>query len=397
MIRIKYLCRVLALVAVLLALLLLIFPPAPVKATADMSIIPLSENVAIETTRTAKTEPDSGPVGTEVRVSGAGFRIGEDGITITYDGEILKCNIAADHMGSWETIVEVPPSTKGRHRIGIYGSSFTPKGIVPDSYFDVIPQIHFIPKMYFEPGSKKTTTELTVIGMGFAEDESVSISFDSFKIAEAVVDSLGSFSATFEVPERKSKEYAIDVAGSSGSSAQAIYFIQKTPPPAPQLSSPVNGARLEILSSPVDVILGPARYLAGVFNYLMGSTAKSLKPGLATFVWTEAAESSTARYVLQIARTYDFSSLDIVKTGLGSPSYTLSGDDVLTPGAYNWRVKAVDDAGDESEWSAAWTFELIYISDRVLTNYVVGLLLLIGAAVIGLLILQVNKPKKLGK
>jgi len=382
MIRIKYLFGVLALITVLipLQLLLVVILPAGVKADTNSRIyVP-----------TAEVEPVSGPVGTEITVTGAGFRISEDGITITYDGEIIKCNIIADTLGSWKSTATIPPSTKGRHIVGFFGSDFTPRGIVRDRYFDVIPKIDLVSQTYIEPISKKTSTKLTATGTGFAKNESINISLDEFELAAAVADDSGSFNAIFEVPQvKETKEYVIAAAGSSGSSAQANFFVQKPRPPAPQLLSPVQGVRLEIINSPIDVILGPAR----VFDYLKGSTPKSLKSGLATFVWTKTAESINARYVLQIARTYDFSSPVIVKEGLSSSSYTLSGDDVLTPGAYNWRVKTVDDAGDESEWSQVWKFEVISISDRVLTIYVVSLLLLIGALVIGVLIWRVNRPK----
>jgi hypothetical protein len=384
MTRIKYLFGVLALITVLLPLQLLVFLPAAVKAATSSRIF----------TPMAEVEPVSGPVGTEITVSGAGFRTSEDGITITYDGEIIKCNIVADTIGSWKSTAEIPPSTKGRHKIGVYGSDFTPRGVIRDSYFDVIPKINLVSQMYFEPISKKTSTKLTVMGTGFAKNESINISFDELELTAAVADGSGSFNAILEVPQvKKTKEYVIAAAGSSGSSAQANFFIEKSRPPAPQLLSPVPGVRLEIFSSPVDVIFGFAKYLTGLFDYLRGSTPKSLKPGLATFVWTETAESSNASYVLEIARTYDFSSPVIVKADLSSSSYTLSEDDVLTPGAYNWRVKTVADIGDESEWSEVWKFEVIVTSDRVRIIYVVSLLLLIGALVVGVLIWRVNSPK----
>jgi hypothetical protein len=383
MMRIKYLFGVLALITVL-PLQLLVFLPAPVKAATSIRVF----------TPMAEVEPVSGPVGAEITVSGVGFRTSEDGITITYDGEIIMTNIVADTVGDWKTTVEIPPSTKGRHRIGVYGSDFTPIGVVHDSYFDVIPKINLVSQMYFEPISRKTSTKLTVTGMGFTKDESVNISFDAIKLAAAVADGSGSFSAILEVAQVKSsKEYVIAVAGSSGSSAQANFFVQKSQPPAPQLSSPVQGVRLENFASLADMVSGLARYLTGIFDYLSGSTPKGLKPGLATFVWTKTAESNNASYVLQIARTSDFSSPVLVKAGLDSSSYTLSGDDVLTPGIYNWRVKAIDDVGDESEWSETWNFEVIFISDRVLTIYVISLLLLIGALVVGLLIWRVNRPE----
>jgi hypothetical protein len=177
----------------------------------------------------------------------------------------------------------------------------------------------------------------------------------------------------------------IAAAGSDGSSAQANFFIEKPRPAAPKLLSPVQGISLEIFNSPIDVIFAPARAL--------GSTQKTLKSIPAAFAWTETAESSNASYVLQIARTYDFLSPVIVKANLSSPSYTLSKKDVLAPGSYYWRVKTVDDFGDESEWSETGKFEVILVSDRVLTISVVSLLLLIGALVVGISIWRLNSPR----
>src|SRR4030042_2617020 len=379
-IRNKYLFGVLGLINVLVTLQLLAFLPAAVKADSSSRIY----------VHTAYVEPVSGPVGTEITVTGAGFRISEDGITITYDGEIIKCNIIADTLGNWKSSATIPPSTKGRHTIGVFGSDFTPRGIVRDSYFEVIPKIDLVSQMYFEPISKKTSIKLTVTGTGFAKNEAINISFNELELASAVADDRGSFNATLEVPQvKETKEYLIDATGSSGSSAKANFFVQKPRPSAPQLLSPDQGIRLEIFDSPIDVILAPAR----VFNYRSDSTPKSLKPVQATFVWTKTTESSNASYVLYIARAYDFSSSVIVKADLSSPSYTLSGDDVLTPGTYNWRVKTIDDFGDESEWSEARKFEVILVSDRVLTITAVSLLLLIGALVVGISIWRENSPK----
>jgi IPT/TIG domain len=376
MIRIKYLFGVSYLVTVLLTSPLLAFLPAVVKAdTGNRVFVPMAE-----------VKPVSGPVGTEITVTGAGFRISEDGITITYDGEIIKCNLIADYVGSWEGTATIPPSTKGRHTVGVFGSDFTPRGIVRDSYFDVVPNIDLISQKYFEPVSNKSSIKLTVSGTGFAKNESIKISFDESELAKAVADDSGSFDAVFEVPQvAETKEYVIAAAGNDGSSAQANFFVEKPRPAAPGLLSPVQGASLEIFNSPVDVILAPARAL--------GSTPKNLKSIPANFTWTETTESSNASYVLQIARSYDFLSPVIVKANLSTPSYALSEEDVLAPGSYYWRVKTVDDFGDESEWSESRNFEVILVSHRVQTITVVSLLLLIGALVVGVSIWRVTSPK----
>jgi hypothetical protein len=369
--RIKYLLGALALATILLPLLLSALPLATVKAdTGDRVYVP-----------TARIEPASGPVGTEIIVTGAGFRVSEDGITITYDGEIIKCNLIADTLGNWKGTATIPPSTKGRHTVGVFGSDFTPRGIVRDNYFDVVPKIDLSAKKYFEPMSKKTSTKLTVTGTGFAKNESTNISFNESILASATADDSGSFGAVLEVPQvKETKEYVIAAAGNAGSLAQANFLVEKPPPPTPQLLSPAQGASLEIYYSPLDVILAPIR----IFKSLTGSTPKSSKPVATTFDWTETDEPDNAGYILQIALTDDFSSPVIVKADLSNASYTLSEGDVLTPGVYYWRVKTADDSGDESEWSAVRKFEVILVSDRTLTITVVGLLLLMGILVVGI-------------
>jgi hypothetical protein len=378
--RMKYLFGALALATILLSLQLLAFLPSAVKAdTGNRVYVP-----------TADVEPNSGPVGTEITVTGAGFRVSEDGITITYDGEIIKCNLIADTLGNWKGTATIPPSTKGRHTIGVFGSDFTPRGIVRDNYFDVVPKIDLSAQTYFEPMSKKTSIKLTVMGTGFAKNESTNISFNESILASAVSDDSGSFGAILEVPQVKdTKEYVIAAAGNSGSLAQANFLVEKPPPPTPQLLSPTQGTSLEIYNSPLDVILAPAR----IFNSLTGSTPKSSKPVTTTFNWTEPDESDNVRYVLQIALTDDFSSPVIVKADLSNASYTLSEGDVLTPGVYYWRVKTADDSGDESEWSAVRKFEVILVSDRILNITAVSLLLLIGILVVGISLWRVNSAR----
>jgi hypothetical protein len=45
----------------------------------------------------------------------------------------------------------------------------------------------------------------------------------------------------------------------------------------------------------------------------------------------------------------------LTKTGLTSPTYTLTGGEALSDGTCSWRVRAVDGAGNPSGWSSVWT------------------------------------------
>ena len=340
--------------------------------------------------RWAKVQPVSGPVGTEITIDGFGFRLGEDGITITYDGKIIKCNIVAEVDGSWSTTINIPASTQGYHTIGVYGSSFTPKGVVPDTDFEVIPQIEL------QPTSGNKGTKVTVTGTGFAKDETITISYDEMTLDTAVVaDDTGSFSAILEVPQSKGKEHTVTATGSDGNSAQASFITEKTPPSAPQLLSPEQGAKLEIFGSVGDVMVGTTKYLLGVIVYLRGPKPEALKLAPSTFDWSEVAASGDASYIFQVARTNDFSSPVLVKEGLVNSEYTVSKEDVLTSGSYSWRIRAIDDVGNESPWSENQEFEVVPISTRVLIlSLAIPLLLIAVVVVSGILTWRIEMSKR---
>ncbi len=311
-------------------------------------------------TRYAKVEPTSGPVGTEITINGFGFRVGEDGVTITWDGEIILCNIVAEADGSWITTLNIPPCTRGHHTIGVYGSSFTPKGIVPDTDFNVVSDIKL------QPTSGNKGTKVTVNGSGFAKDEAIAISFNEMTLdVKATAGNAGSFSAAFEVPQSKVQDNKAEATGNAGNSADAIFIIEKIAPDAPKLLSPEQGAKLEVFPSVGDVFLGTAKRLIGIIA-LRNSRQQSFVAARTTFDWTDVDDKGKASYTLQIARDGNFSSPALVKEGLADSEYTLSKEDSLTKDIYSWRVKAVDDIGNESPWPEAQEFELGPMSTRVL-------------------------------
>jgi hypothetical protein len=65
-------------------------------------------------------------------------------------------------------------------------------------------------------------------------------------------------------------------------------------------------------------------------------------------------------YHLQVASDRNFASMVLEKKGLTESEYTLTGEEKLAAVKkevpYYWRVKAIDDAANESEWSAPWSF-----------------------------------------
>ena len=336
----------------------------------------------------AKVEPTSGPVGTEITIDGFGFRTGEDGITITWDGEIILCNLVGGPDGSWSAKLNIPPCTKGYHTIGVYGSSFTPKGIVPDTDFNVVPHIEL------QPASGNKGTKVTANGTGFANGETITLSFEGTTLdAKAVTDNVGSFSAIFEVPQSSVKDNKVKATGSAGNSAEAIFVAEKIAPPAPTPLSPLQGAELKIFDSFSDVLLGPAKRITEIITS-RDSRQQDSGPPIAAFDWSDVNTEGKISYTLQIARGDDFSSQVLLKENLADSEYTLSRNGISTKEIYFWRVKAVDDVGNESPWSEVQEFDVISMSNQdLILSLTIPILFIFAIVAVAMLTWRKHRAK----
>jgi hypothetical protein len=303
----------------------------------------------------------TGPAGTEIRAKGFGFRTGEDGITIAFDGEIILCNIVGAGDGSWEATAQIPPGTRGTHTITVYGSSFTPIGTVPDIQFEVTPGLKL------EPDAGNRGNKITATGTGFNKNEIVTMTFDATNLdVSPIADDRGSFTATFVVPPFKGKNHTVIAAGKSGNSARATFTANKPSPAAPQLKAPPPNAVVKIYNSAGDVFSGTLKYAAGLFTRTPNQQVSYSQAPKIIFIWTQPAHAEDAQYSLQVASESDFVTTAMVKNNLESPRYVVSQHDVLPAGTYYWRIKAVDSVGNESPWSEVWQFEVIPMSSEVL-------------------------------
>lgn len=305
----------------------------------------------------AKAEPLSGPVGTEVKIQGMGFRTGEDGITITYDNEIIQCNIVGGPDGSWDTTIAIPSSTAGYHKIGIYGSSFTPKGIVPDIQFKVTPKIEL------QPDSGSKGDRVTVKGAGFASNEKITINFDSIVLDTVTADSLGCFEFAFHVPQSHKGEYTVTASGGSGNTSKVSFIVDKAAPLPPKLLYPKDKDKVEIFDSTGKLVSSTGAFLAYAMTFWNKSSNHGFViPGV-NLSWASAVEDENVTYTLQISRGWEnnFVTPILVEKHLTETNYKCN----LPPGYYTWRVRATDDIGNESPWSEQGQFQTVVFSPRV--------------------------------
>jgi hypothetical protein len=102
----------------------------------------------------------------------------------------------------------------------------------------------------------------------------------------------------------------------------------------------------------------------------------TLRSGKVTFQWQGVTGGTGYTYTLEI-NTWS-------KPGIAESSYTLTDTatviETLPKGTYSWRVKIVDDYGNESAWSDSIKFTVSPIPTWVWV--VVGLVVLVGLMVV---------------
>jgi len=276
-----------------------------------------------------KLEPVSGYlggaiyVGDGLYVGGVGFEANETGIKITYDGALAVSNITADAKGSWSDKLDVPPSSKGEHIIDASGEITRASDIV-----DAI--VIISPKVELNPTSGAIGNEITVHGTGFAANQVITISYDGAKVASnAATDAKGIFTTSFKIPKSKAGDHTITVTDPTAAVFSMKLSVESAPPPTPNLISPEPGSE---------------------FGFFGRTTV--------TFRWSTVEDPSGVYYVLEISPSPDFAGTIIRKEGLTGIEYTLTTDEAVTKGNYYWRVKAVDGADNQGDWTNGQLFKI---------------------------------------
>jgi len=329
-----------------------------------------------------KSTPASGPVGTKVTITGVGFKPGEDGLTFTWDGPILDTNVVAKPNGTFSFVITVPPDVEGRHILGVYGSSFTPIGIVPDLEFEITPSIQLTPSNVI------SSKDLKIDGSGFNADEIIAINYDKLATgATSTTDAKGNFSLTMKIPSRPGKVHTVEAAGNKGGVAQASYTSGSLPPPAVQLLSPGPGATIYGYNSVVDAISGIFKSPGSLLGIGPTPQLSGTDTSLVVLNWSTDTNQAGLKYSLQISKTPDFASMAVQKDDITGASFNLLRSMLPNAGTYYWRVRAVNDTGDIGSWSNSWRFDSSAASPLIVAIAFTVIALIIAMIIFGIIAL----------
>ena len=257
-----------------------------------------------------ETIPPSASPGSTVTIKGTGLGASDE-IDLSLDGSAIDMDIETTSLGSFTAEFTVPDAIAGTHEF-----KAMPKSVFIDK---LTASLEVIPRISLEPEFPEIGSELTVTGWGFAASSNVSIKYDGTMIASSpITDALGNFSYAFNVPETSESEHEIVVTDAAGNTTTWGLPLEGEAPEAPTPVSP-RGDRFGWFGSQVVV-----------------------------FAWLDVTDASGVTYTLEIADNLNFFPLaaGMRKTDLTQAACVVP----LDPGTYYWRVKAIDGAGNESDW-----------------------------------------------
>jgi hypothetical protein len=370
-------------------------------------------------------DPEEGAVGSEVEISGEGLRQSQK-ISVEYDDDkvdIMRGDSETDSKGQFVGAIVIPESIVGEHTIAVIDES----GDRPEAEFSVKT------KITLDLGEQAIGGVVAVRGTGFPEDEAITLTIALLTIdttpPSLVTDHLGSFSCSFVVPFLDScglKSVGADdgngvrladaqltvLAGialsptspaspgyvgmgfSAGADVVVTYAIDDEAIPVATAKTDDNG-KLSVRFTVPPSIAGSHTVTvtdgitSATSTFTMEAQAPlmprlllpeigSTSPAEAYFDWEDVTDPSGVSYTLQVATDANFANIVLEGEGLPRSEYAMGEGEKLAStkadAPYYWRVRAVDGASNEGDWSPSGLFYVGFpwLSDWVW--YVFGIL-----------------------
>ena len=279
--------------------------------------------------------PSTATPGSTITIKGAGFPAKAKTIKVSFDGNETNLSILTSALGSFTGEFTIPDTMAGNHEFKAIDENL--------SFGDVTASLQVGPTISLQPEQPEIGAEVTLTGRGFAAKSTIAIKYDDIAVSNSpTTNDTGNFTDKFIVPESSTDTHVITATDRAGNVATFGLPLEGT---APSVPNPIS----------------PAQERFGWF----GS-----QPVI--FTWSEVSDPSGITYTLEVNRgNISFFPLEpgMRKTGLSKPNCVMR----LDPGTYYWRVKAIDGAGNESEWSfSPYPFQVGLFS---------GLYLAIGAVI----------------
>jgi len=339
--------------------------PSVSPDTYDITVKDEKRNTAkYEFTITAGISVDqtTASVGSDLTISGTGFEAGGE-IYVEYDG-VAVATIATDNDGAFQVVLKVPASPHGEHVISVSDGVNT-RQLVFEIESDAPP----VPALV-SPDDKSVAEAATYFDWEDVDDPSVPVRYQ-LQIASDVDFTVVILEKTLTESTYTLGETEALAAVTEGSP----YFWRVKAIDGALNESEWAAPRLLLVLAPgTPVLLSPKS----------GGEAEAE----VYFDWEDVDSlSSPVAYHLQVASAEDFSELIMEKEGLADSEYTVTKGEKLMAvkkdAPYYWRVRAIDSAGNEGEWSTPGSFVVgFYLA---LPSWALYILIAFGAIIVGFL------------
>ena len=123
---------------------------------------------------------------------------------------------------------------------------------------------------------------------------------------------------------------------------------------------------------------------------LLSPASSSKASATPTLKWQNVSDPSGVTYSLEISTDSAFSIPELQKDGLKQSEYTLTSQEILgnvsKDAPYYWRVKAIDGADNQSDWSTPSTFYVGDVSSKRANYIFIVVGICVGVGIIAFLI-----------
>ncbi|MGD0355690.1 MAG: IPT/TIG domain-containing protein [Dehalococcoidia bacterium] len=298
-------------------------------------------NLIFTVSPSVSVSPSSAYAGDNIQINGSGFANNETTIEVLFDGKQILRNLVADDAGNWSSPFQLPESVNGPHNLNADGRMTSSSDVIP-STIATLSQISVVPNTGF------VNDELRVTGTGFSGSKDFSVSFGDAPVASGTTNDAGSFQTIFKAPGGKSGPITIAATDLKNVTASTTFSVDTTPPDVPQISSPRDGATVG----------------------LMGNTKVA-------FEWTDVTSRNGVTYDIEVSDQSNFAKTLVSQTKLTEAKYTLSEAEALPNGEYYWHVRAVDGAGNASNWTNTSLVKVGFLTTTTLILIGVGIVVLV--------------------
>jgi hypothetical protein len=284
-----------------------------------------------------------GVAGDQVSLTGTGFA-GSKTVTIRYGEQTVStqpASVVTDSTGSFSASISVPAKPAGTYATNVTDGTNQASIDFAAAVFAAIDKA----TTQNDPGF--VGMDLTITGSGFKALSGITIALGGNTLATGQTDGNGSFGISFKMGVTTGGEHKINVSDGT-TSREFTFFMDAQAPSAPSLLLPANASKPE---QPL------------------------------TFSWNAVNDISGVTYDLQVSEDANFTTLVMEKKGLTDTEYTMTEEEKLDAASasapYQWRVRAVDSAGNASAWTTPATFTIGFIWPMWLTFVLFGITLLV--------------------